>query len=76
MTSRANNTKLKVFDYLLHDHVELPQVFIVTVHLVNLFCWMSRGDHPKKDIFSGSTLLSEHSLMGKSYGVMGFWWWW
>ena len=38
---------LWVVDNLLLDHVGLPQVVIVAVHLVIFFCWMGRGDHPE-----------------------------
>ena len=37
---------LLVVDNLLLEHVGLPQVVIVDVHLV-IFCWVGRGDHPE-----------------------------
>ena len=45
-------------DNLFHDHVGLPYVVIVAVHLV-IFCWMGLGDHPEtfllKALFCWST---------------------
>ncbi len=32
-------------DNLLPDHVELPQVLDLAVHLVQLMAWMGRGGH-------------------------------
>ena len=36
-----------VVDNLLLDHVGLPHVLVLTVHLVNLLGWMGKGDHSK-----------------------------
>ena len=38
---------LRVVDNLLLDHVELPHVLDLTVHLVNLVRWMVKEDHYK-----------------------------
>ena len=47
------------FDKLLLDHVGLPLVVILAVHLVIFLCWMGLGDHPKtfllKALFRQST---------------------
>ena len=32
-------------DKLLHEHVGLPHVLDLAVHLVNFFGWMSQGGH-------------------------------
>ena len=39
--------KLGVVDNLLLDHVELPNVLDLAVHLVNLVGWMGKRDHSK-----------------------------
>ena len=41
---------------LLLDHVGLPHVLVVAVHLVNPLGWMGEMDHSK-------TFLSEHSCL-------------
>ena len=41
-----SSKKLWVVVNLLLDHVGLPQVVIVAVHMV-IFCWMGIGDHPE-----------------------------
>ena len=38
---------LLVVDNLLLEHVGLPQVVIVAVHLVIFFFWIGLGDHPE-----------------------------
>ncbi len=35
----------KVSEDVLLDHVRLPHVLVLTVHLVNLLGWMGKGDH-------------------------------
>ena len=56
------------FNNLLLDHVRLPHVVIVAVHLV-IFCagWVKGTS---QDILTKGTLLSECSFMVKSYGVV------
>ena len=44
-------------DNLLPDHVELPHVLDLAVHLVQLMTWMGRGGHT--ETFS----LSAHGIM-------------
>ena len=36
--------KVVGFCNLLLDHVELPHVLVLTVHLVNLLGWIGKGD--------------------------------
>ena len=36
---------------LLLDHVGLPHVLVLTVHLVNFFDWMSQGGHSEQLLF-------------------------
>ena len=57
-------------DKLLLEHVGLPHVLDLAVHLVNFFGWMSQGGHSERATFTISTLLPEHSFMIKSYQ----WW--
>ena len=65
-----------MFDNLLHEHVELPHVLDLAVHLVHLTTWMGRGGHPET-----STFFLERSFMLKSWwwggvgGVGGVGWW-
>ena len=40
-----------VLDNLLLDHVGLPHVLVLTVHLVNFFGWMSQGGHSEQLLF-------------------------
>ena len=54
-----------MFDNLLHEHVELPHVLDLAVHLVHLTTWMGRGGHP-------DTFFLKLSFMLKSYG-WGVW---
>ena len=41
----CTQTYVKVIDKLLLEHVGLPHVLVLTVHLVNLLGWMGKGDH-------------------------------
>ena len=64
---------LWVVDNLLLDHVGLPQVVIVAVHLVFFLLDGFRGS--SWDMFTKGTLLSECSFMVKSWvWVVGGWW--
>ena len=38
-------------DKLLHEHVGLPHVLDLAVHLVNFFGWMSQGGHSEQLLF-------------------------
>ena len=59
-----NNLKFWVIDNLLLDHVGLPDILAIAVHLVNLFGWINKGDYSK-------TFLLEHSLIIEIYGWGG-----
>ena len=37
--------KLGLIDKLLLEHVGLPNILDLAVHLVNIFVWMSQGGH-------------------------------
>ena len=54
-------------DNLLHEHVELPRVLDLAVHLVHLTTWKGRECHPE-------TFFLEFSFMLKSYGWGGVGW--
>ena len=43
--------KLGLIDKLLLEHVGLPHVLALAVHLVNFFCLMSQGGHSKQLLF-------------------------
>ena len=62
---KGNLTKFLVVDNLLFDHVGLPHVLDLAVHLVHLSTWIALGGHPE-------TFSLEYSSMVKSWG----WWWW
>ena len=62
---------LLVVDNLLLEHVGLPQVVIVAVHLVIFFCWMGLGDHPETFLLKALCCQSPPSWLK----VMGGWWW-
>ena len=36
-----------VLDNLFLNHVGLPHVLVLAVHLVKIFCWMGKGDHTR-----------------------------
>ena len=59
-------TKFLVVDNLLFDHVGLPHVLDLAVHLVHLSTWIGLGGHPE-------TFSLEHSFMVKSCGWGGWW---
>ena len=43
----CTQTYVKVIDKLLLEHVGLPHVLVLAVHLVNLFGLIGKGDHSK-----------------------------
>ena len=45
--SYSHSKNLYVVDNFLLDHVGLPHVLVLTVHLVNLLGWMGKGDHSR-----------------------------
>ena len=60
-------------DNLLPEHVELPHVLDLAVHLVQLTTWMGRGGYT--ETFPFHTVSLECPIMVKSYGVGGAGWW-
>ena len=58
-----------LIDKLLLEHVGLPHVLVLAVHLVNFFGWMSQGGHSEQLFFC--TFLPEHSFILKSWGWVG-----
>ncbi len=55
--------KLGLIDKLLLEHVGLPQVLDLAVHVVNFLCWMSQGvilSHFYYEHFFTDKLLLEH----------------
>ena len=40
-----------MIDKLLLEHVGLPHVLVLAVHLVNFFGWMSQGGHSEQLLF-------------------------
>ena len=44
-TYSPSKKKLGLIDKLLLEHVGLPHVLDLAVHLVNFLCWMSQGDN-------------------------------
>ena len=62
--------KVAVLENLLLDHVGIPNVLVLTVLLVNLVVWMSKGDHSKTFL-----LLALYCWIPPSWlKVMGQWW--
>ena len=64
-------------DKLLHEHVGLPHVLDLVVHLVNFFGWMSQGGHSEQLLFIALFYQSTPSCLK----VRGGWWdgvvgWW
>ena len=63
-------------DKLLLEHVVLPHVLVLAVHLVNFFSWMSQGGHSEQIIFFALFYQSTPSCLK----VRGGWWggvgWW
>ena len=51
-------------DKLLHEHVGLPHVLDLAVHLVNFFGWMSQGGHSEQLLFSALFYQSTPSCLG------------
>ena len=68
--------KLGLIDKLLLEHVGLPQVLDLAVHLVNFLGWMSQGGHPEPHLILALFYQSTPSCLK----VMGWWgggggWW-
>ena len=58
---------------LLLDHVELPHVLDLAVHLVNFFGWMGQGDHSETFLLLALFYQSTPSCSKVFGGVGGKW---
>ena len=58
-------------DKLLHEHVGLPHVLDLAVHLVNFFGWMSQGGHSEQLLFFALFYQSTPSCLKVGGGVGG-----
>ena len=52
---------------LLPDHIELPPILDLSVHLVHLMTWMGRGGHIRR-LFPFEHFFLEHSFIVKLWG--------
>ena len=43
--------KIGLIDKLLLEHVGLPHVLVLDVHMVNFFSWVSQGGHSEQLLF-------------------------
>ena len=50
-------------DELLHEHLGLPHVLDLAVHLLNFFGWMSQGGHSEQLLFSALFYQSTSSCL-------------
>ena len=62
---------LGLIDKLLLEHVGLPHVLDLAVHLVKFFCWMSQGSHSEKLLFFALFYQSSPSCLKVRGGVVG-----
>ena len=61
-----------MIDKLLLEHVGLPHVLVLAVHLVNFFSWVSQGGHSEQLLFSALFYQSTPSyLKVRGGGVVG-----
>ena len=58
-----------MIDKLLLEHVGLPHVLVLAVHLVNFFSWVSQGGHSEQLLFFALFYQSTPSCLK----VMGGW---
>ena len=58
-----------MIDKLLLEHVGLPHVLVLAVHLVNFFSWVSQGGYSETLLFSALFYQSAPSCLK----VMGGW---
>ena len=58
-------------DKLLHEHVGLPHVLDLAVHLVNFFGWMSQGGHSEQLLFFALFYQSTPSCLKVMGGGVG-----
>ena len=59
-----------MIDKLLLEHVGLPQVLVLTVHLVNFFSWVSQGGHSEQLLFFALSYQSTPSCLKVMGGVV------
>ena len=64
--------KLGLNDKLLLEHVGLPHVLVLAVHLVNFFSWVSQGGHSEQPIFSALFYQSTPSCLKVGGGGVGW----
>ena len=64
-----------LIDNLFLDHVGLPHVLDLAVHLVNFFGWMSQGGHSEQLLFFALFYQSTPSCL-KVIGWVGGWGGW
>ena len=62
-----------MIDKLLLEHVGLPHVLVLAVHLVNFFSWVSQGGHSEQLLFSALFYQSTPSCL-KVIGGGGVGW--
>ena len=61
-----------MIDKLLLEHVGLPHVLVLAVHLVNFFSWVSQGGHSEQLLFFALFYQSTPSCL-KVMGGVGWW---
>ena len=68
-----------MIDKRLLEHVGLPHVLDIAVHLVNFLGWMSQGGHSEPLLLLALFYQSAPSclkVMGWGGGGVVGWWWW
>ena len=68
--------KLGLIDKLLLEHVGLPHVLDLAVHLVNFFGWMSQGGHSEPLLLLALFYQSTPSCLKVRGGVVVGWGGW
>ena len=58
-----------MIDKLLLEHVGLPHVLVLAVHLVNFFSWVSQGGHSEQLLFFALFYQSTPSCLKVRGGV-------
>ena len=61
-----------MIDELLLEHVGLPHILALAVHLVNFFGWMSQGGHSEQLSFFALFYQSTPSCLKVGGGVVGW----
>ena len=62
-----------MIDKLLLQHVGLPHVLVLAVHLVNFFSWVSQVGHSEQLLFFALYYQSTPSCLKVMGGVVGWW---